>query len=83
MDIHAKPGFDPCELFFGDEGLVSLDPSKVGGSHGRTDVSGFYGLGGPAAPKTVPQTVDAREVAPTLVDLLSINTEMEFEAESL
>jgi predicted AlkP superfamily pyrophosphatase or phosphodiesterase len=83
MDIHAKPGFDPCELFFGEDGLVSLDPSKVGGSHGRTDVSGFYGLGGPAAPDSVPETVDARAVTPTLTDLLGIDVETEFEVESL
>ncbi|HET7324121.1 MAG TPA: nucleotide pyrophosphatase/phosphodiesterase family protein [Halococcus sp.] len=83
MDIHAKPGFDPCELFFGESGLVSLDPSKVGGSHGRTGVDGFYGLGGPAAPESTPQTVDARAVAPTLCDLLGIDVEMDFEVESL
>jgi predicted AlkP superfamily pyrophosphatase or phosphodiesterase len=83
MDIHAKPGFDPCELFFGDDGLVSLDPSKVGGSHGRTDVDGFYGIGGPAAPESVPGTVDARAVAPTLADLLGIDVATEFERESL
>lgn len=83
MDIHAKPGFDPCELFFGESGLVSLDPSKVGGSHGRTDVDGFYGLGGPAAPESVPETVDARAVAPTLTDLLGIEVAAEFEVESL
>ncbi len=83
MDIHAKPGFDPCELFFGDSGLVSLDPSKVGGSHGRTDVSGVYGVGGPAAPKSVPDEVDSRAVAPTLCELLGIDVEMEFEVEPL
>lgn len=82
MDIHAKPGFDPCELFFGDGGLVSLDPSKVGGSHGRTDVPGFYGLGGPAAPDH-PTSVDARAVAPTLTDLLGIDVDTEFELESV
>ena len=83
MDIHAKPGFDPCELFFGDSGLASLDPTLVGGSHGRTDCAGFYGLGGPAAPASVPETVDARTVAPTLTELLDIEVGMAFETDPL
>ena len=86
MDIHAKPGFDPCELFFGDTGLASLDPTEVGGSHGRTDVPAFYGLGGPAAPDIdLPDSVDARAVAPTIADLLGIadDLDMAFEEPSL
>ncbi|MCS6771057.1 MAG: alkaline phosphatase family protein [Kiritimatiellae bacterium] len=36
IDIHNKPGYDPCELFFGWPPLsISLDTSKVRGSHGR------------------------------------------------
>ena len=77
MDIHAKPGFDPCELFVGDEGIVSLDPSRVGGSHGRVDPETYplLGFGGPAAPalgldEVAP--VDARAVAPTLASLLGV-----------
>jgi len=36
VDIHNKPGFDPCELFFGWPPLtVSTNPDKVRGSHGR------------------------------------------------
>jgi predicted AlkP superfamily pyrophosphatase or phosphodiesterase len=76
MDIHSKPGFDPCELFFGDTGLVSLDPAKVSGSHGRVDegAMGFYGIGGPAAPNVAidADTIDARTVTPTIADLLGI-----------
>lgn len=35
VDIHNKPGFDPCELFFGAlPWQVSMDTRKVGGSHG-------------------------------------------------
>ena len=83
MDIHAKPGFDPCELFFGDSGLASLDPTLVGGSHGRTDFEGFYGLGGPAAPASLPERVDARMVAPTLTELLGVDVAMEFELDPL
>jgi predicted AlkP superfamily pyrophosphatase or phosphodiesterase len=37
VDIHNKPGFDPCELFFGFPPMsVSRDTGKVRGSHGRT-----------------------------------------------
>jgi len=35
-DIHNKPGYDPCELFFGwPPGSVSRDASRIRGSHGR------------------------------------------------
>ncbi len=35
VDIHNKPGFDPCELFFGWPPMrVSQDSSRIGGSHG-------------------------------------------------
>ncbi len=38
VDIHNKPGYDPCELFWGwPPPSVSLDTSKVRGSHGRAD----------------------------------------------
>ena len=89
MDIHAKPGFDPCELFFGESAPVSLSPSKVSGSHGRVDdeTLGVYGFGGPAAPerKLPNDPVDARSVAPTIADLLGIegDLDMAFERPSL
>jgi predicted AlkP superfamily pyrophosphatase or phosphodiesterase len=36
VDIHNKPGYDPCELFFGWPPIsVSQDPSRIHGSHGR------------------------------------------------
>jgi predicted AlkP superfamily pyrophosphatase or phosphodiesterase len=36
VDIHNKPGYDPCELFFGwPPGSVSLKPERIKGSHGR------------------------------------------------
>jgi hypothetical protein len=74
MDIHAKPGFDPCELFFGETGLASLDPTQVGGSHGRVDGSHpVYGVGGPAAPEgDIDGPVDARAVTPTIAELLGV-----------
>ena len=74
VDIHAKPGFDPCELFLGESGPVSLNPAQVGGSHGRTDpeVHGIFSLGGPAAPDIDTNKIDARAVAPTIAELLDI-----------
>ncbi len=37
VDIHNKPGFDPCELFFGwPPGSVSQNDHRVGGTHGRS-----------------------------------------------
>jgi len=36
VDIHNKPGYDPCELFFGwPPPSVSVDTAKIRGSHGR------------------------------------------------
>jgi predicted AlkP superfamily pyrophosphatase or phosphodiesterase len=41
VDIHNKPGYDPCELFFGwPPGSVSFDTSKIRGAHGNVG-SGF------------------------------------------
>ena len=35
VDIHNKPGYDPCELFWGwPPGSVSLNPDRVRGVHG-------------------------------------------------
>lgn len=37
VDIHNKPGYDPCELFFGWPPFsVSRDTRKIRGSHGKT-----------------------------------------------
>ncbi|MHC5120650.1 MAG: hypothetical protein ACYSO7_03925, partial [Planctomycetota bacterium] len=36
VDIHNKPGYDPCELFLGWPPFsVSQDTGKIKGSHGR------------------------------------------------
>ena len=36
VDIHNKPGYDPCELFFGwPPPSVSQDTSRIKGSHGH------------------------------------------------
>jgi predicted AlkP superfamily pyrophosphatase or phosphodiesterase len=40
VDIHRKPGYDPCELFFGwPPGSVSRNPRRIRGSHGRVGPS--------------------------------------------
>jgi len=37
VDIHNKPGYDPCELFFGWPPIsVSQDTTRIKGSHGST-----------------------------------------------
>jgi len=44
VDIHNKPGYDPCELFFGWPPLsVSFDTRKIRGSHGN--VGAGYEIG--------------------------------------
>jgi len=49
VDIHNKIGFDPCELFWGwPPPSVSLDPSRVRGTHGRDDVPACSGSTVPA-----------------------------------
>ena len=36
VDIHNKPGYDPCELFFGwPPPSVSMNTTRIRGSHGR------------------------------------------------
>jgi len=41
VDIHRKPGYDPCELFFGGffPPSVSLDTRRIRGTHGRTELA--------------------------------------------
>lgn len=35
VDIHSKPGYDPCELFWGwPPGTVGRDPGRISGTHG-------------------------------------------------
>jgi predicted AlkP superfamily pyrophosphatase or phosphodiesterase len=41
VDIHNKPGYDPCELYFGwPPGAVSRNTAKIRGSHGLTSPDG-------------------------------------------
>lgn len=36
IDIHNKPGYDPCELFWGwPPPGISMDPGRIRGTHGR------------------------------------------------
>ena len=61
VDIHNKPGFDPCELFFGKLPIqVSTNTSKVGGTHG---------LGSPAAWACSDPSFRTGTSAPGLKDL--------------
>ncbi len=51
VDIHSKPGFDPCELFFGRTPFqCSTDVSRIRGTHGRTDAPVAYATDLPIAP---------------------------------
>lgn len=37
VDIHNKPGYDPCELLFGWPPWISQNPLRIKGTHGRVD----------------------------------------------
>ena len=38
VDIHSKPGYDPCELFWGRWPFsVSTDANRIRGSHGLVE----------------------------------------------
>lgn len=61
VDIHNKPGYDPCELFLGwPPGSVSRDTSRIKGSHGRT---------GPGRQAAWTASFDTGGAPATLVDL--------------
>lgn len=46
VDIHNKPGYDPCELFFGfPPPSVTQNTSRIKGSHGRVDSEKKVALG--------------------------------------
>ncbi len=61
VDIHSKPGFDPCELFFGWPPLgTSLDTSRIRGSHGRV---------GPGREIAWASTIDFSRKPASLLDL--------------
>lgn len=37
VDIHNKPGYDPCELLWGWPPSISRNPYRIKGTHGRVD----------------------------------------------
>lgn len=51
VDIHNKPGFDPCELFFGRNPFrCGTDSGRVRGTHGRDDAPVAYASTLPGIP---------------------------------
>lgn len=71
VDIHRKPGYDPCELFFDPATRgVTQDPGRVRGSHGI--VTGTEAvLVGTLAAKSRAGSVHAVEVAGPITELLN------------
>lgn len=57
VDIHNKPGYDPCELFLGwPPGTVSQNTTRIRGSHGRPGTTAWgatFAL--PGQPGTLPE----------------------------
>jgi hypothetical protein len=48
VDIHAKPGFDPCELFWGwPPPSIGQNPARIGGTHGRIDAPAAWAATAP------------------------------------
>ncbi len=63
IDIHNKPGFDPCELFFGWPPMsITQNTARVRGSHGRV---------GPDRRVAVAATIPLDRGLTSLVDLAS------------
>jgi predicted AlkP superfamily pyrophosphatase or phosphodiesterase len=57
VDIHNKPGYDPCELFFGWPPIsVSQNTAKVGGTHGRADDTSAIAWATSLTPGITPRT---------------------------
>jgi predicted AlkP superfamily pyrophosphatase or phosphodiesterase len=58
VDIHNKPGYDPCELFFGwPPGTVSQDTTRIKGSHGRIGPGREVAWAATFTPLTLPATL--------------------------
>ncbi len=90
MDIYAKPGFDPCELFFGAGGEGARLARPLAGQHlsrpHRRVGLRLFRPRGPAAPTLEGDgPVDATDVTPTLAALLGLEgtLSMEFDGASL
>ena len=64
VDIHNKPGYDPCELFFGWPPMsVSRNTSRIGGTHGRV---------GEGRNVAWASTLEVSAEPATLIDLASV-----------
>ncbi|MBP7828597.1 MAG: alkaline phosphatase family protein [Kiritimatiellae bacterium] len=64
VDIHNKPGYDPCELFFGwPPGRVSSNPARIRGTHGRPGVAAAWAASFPIDPGPADLLDLARAVA--------------------
>jgi len=60
-DIHNKPGYDPCELFFGwPPPSVSQNTDRIKGSHGRI---------GPGREAAFASTIDFEDQPKSLIEL--------------
>jgi hypothetical protein len=58
VDIHNKPGYDPCELFFGWPPMsVSQDTGRIRGTHGRVGPERQAAWASSATWDPLPQTV--------------------------
>lgn len=65
IDIHNKPGFDPCELFFGRTPFrINTNPDNVRGTHGATSPGREVAWASTLAPEKPPETL--LELAETL-----------------
>jgi len=72
VDIHQKPGYDPCELFIDPATRsISMDTSLVKGSHGRaaenTDNMAFFASESCTISESV---IDARDAAGLILDMI-------------
>ncbi len=68
IDIHRKPGYDPCELWFDwPRFRIPLKPERVRGSHGRDDEPAVCIVRGPQAPPRR-EKVDMTDVAGWILD---------------
>ena len=71
VDIHRKPGYDPCELFFDPPTRgITQDPSRIRGSHGTVGDGEAIVVGKLAAISRA-TTVHATEVAGLVSRLLA------------
>ena len=72
VDIHRKPGYDPCELFIDPATRsISMDTSLVKGSHGRAgeDIDNMAFFASESC-NTSEGVIDARDVAGLLLDMI-------------